>query len=112
MVGQDAWIAVYIMASGRNGTLYVGVTSQLPTRVRQHKLETFEGFSKTYGCKALVWYETHASIDEAIKREKRIKRWRRDWKLALIEASNPEWRDLAAALLEVPEGPLSWIQQP
>jgi putative endonuclease len=111
MVGQNPAIAVYIMASGRNGTLYVGVTSKLRLRVEQHKLGTFEGFSKTYGCKRLVWYETHGTMPEAILREKRIKRWRRDWKLALIEAENPDWRDLAEGWFEAPEGPLSWMQQ-
>ena len=112
MVGRDSWIAVYILASARNGTLYVGVTSQLPTRVQQHKLGTFEGFSKTYGCKTLVWYEAHATMLEAIGREKLIKRWRRAWKLALIEAENPDWRDLSDEWFEVPEGPLSWTQRP
>jgi putative endonuclease len=111
MVGQDSWIAVYILASARNGTLYVGVTSQLPTRVEKHKLGIFEGFSKTYGCKTLVWYEDHPTMLEAIRREKSIKRWRRAWKLALIEAENPEWRDLSEEWFEVPEGPLSWTQR-
>jgi len=111
MVGQHASIAVYIMASGRNGTLYVGVTSRLPTRIHQHKLGTFVGFSKTYGCKTLVWYEDHSTMLEAIRREKQIKRWRRDWKLALIEAENLEWRDLSEGWFEAPEGPLSWMQQ-
>jgi len=109
MVGQDAYIAVYILANGRNGTLYTGVTSALQRRVSQHKLGTFDGFSKTYGCKTLVWYERHATMPEAITREKRTKRWRRDWKLALIEAENPEWRDLSEDWFEAPEGPLSWI---
>ena len=111
MVGQDAWIAVYIMASGRNGTLYTGVTSLLPSRVQQHKLGTFDGFSKQYGCKTLVWYENHEIMLEAILREKRIKRWRREWKLALIEAENPRWRDLTEDLFGGPEGPLSWAQR-
>jgi putative endonuclease len=111
MVGQDAWIAVYIMASGRNGTLYTGVTSMLPSRVQQHKLGHFDGFSKTYGCKALVWYETHRAMPEAIRREKRIKRWRRAWKLALIEAEDPRWRDLSEEWFDTPEGPLSWMQR-
>lgn len=111
MVGWNAWIAVYIMASARNGTLYTGVTSALWTRVQQHKLGAFEGFSKDYNCKALVWYEPHPTMPEAILREKRIKRWRRDWKLALIEAQNPEWRDLADGWFEVPDGPLSWVQR-
>ena len=111
MVGQDSWIAVYILASARNGTLYVGVTSQLPTRVEQQKLGIFEGFSKRYGCKRLVWYEERPTMLEAIRREKSIKRWRRAWKLALIEAENPDWRDLSEGWFEVPEGPLSWTQQ-
>jgi putative endonuclease len=111
MVGRDAWIAVYIMASGRNGTLYVGVTSELFARVQQHKLGVFEGFSKRYGCKTLVWFETHATVLEAIRREKQVKRWRRDWKLALIESQNADWRDLSDGWFEVPEGPLSWTQR-
>ena len=111
MVGKHPTIAVYIMASGRIGTLYVGVTSTLGARVEQHKLGTFEGFSKTYGCKWLVWYERHTTMIEALQREKRIKRWRREWKLALIEAENPDWRDLSDDWFDVPEGPLSWMQQ-
>jgi putative endonuclease len=111
MVGQDVNIAVYIMASARNGTLYTGVTSTLWRRVQQHKLGVFEGFSKTYGCKTLVWYEPHATMLDAIKREKQVKRWRRDWKLELIEADNPDWRDLAEGWFEVPEGALSWMQR-
>jgi putative endonuclease len=111
MVGKNPTIAVYIMASGRNGTLYVGVTSKLPLRVEQHKLGTFGGFSKTYGCKRLVWYEAHTTMAQAILREKRIKRWHRDWKLALIESENADWRDLSEGWFEVPEGPLSWTQQ-
>jgi putative endonuclease len=74
MVGQQTFIAVYIMASARNGTLYVGVTSELVARVQQHKLGVFDGFSKRYGCKTLVWYETRATMFEAIGREKLIKR--------------------------------------
>ena len=111
MVGQDSFIAVYILASGRNGTLYTGVTSALVTRVSQHKHGVFEGFSKTYGCKTLVWYEPHPTMLEAIAREKQIKRWRRAWKLALIEAENPQWRDLSDEWFEAPEGPLSWMQR-
>ena len=111
MVGKDARIAVYIMASARNGTLYTGVTSTLWRRVQQHKLEVFEGFSKAYGCKTLVWYELHATMLEAIGREKQIKRWRREWELALIETDNSQWRDLSEGWFEVPEGPLSWMQR-
>jgi len=112
MVGQESWIAVYIVASGRNGTLYTGVTSELQARVAQHKLGVFEGFSKQYGCKTLVWFERHPKMLDAIAREKQIKRWRREWKLALIEVENPEWRDLSEGWFEVPEGPLSWVQRP
>ena len=112
MVGQQPWIAVYIMASARNGTLYTGVTSELVARVANHKHGVFDGFSKTYGCKALVWYEDHPTMLEAIAREKQIKRWRRAWKLALIEAENPQWRDLSEEWFEIPEGPLSWLQHP
>ena len=112
MVGQDPWIAVYMMASARNGTLYTGVTSQLQARVAQHKLGVFEGFSRTYGCKTLVWYERHPIMLEAIAREKQIKRWRRTWKLSLIETENPQWRDLSEDWFEAPEGPLSWTQRP
>ncbi|MEI9891519.1 MAG: GIY-YIG nuclease family protein [Caulobacteraceae bacterium] len=89
MVRPNPFIAVYIMASGRNGTLYTGVTSKLSLRVEQHKLGTFEGFSKTYGCKRLVWYEAHARMPEAILREKRIKRWRRDWKPCVDRGREP-----------------------
>ena len=112
MVGRDAWIAVYIMASGRNGTLYTGVTSSLFARVQQHKLGIFGGFTTTYGCKTLVWYEDQPTMLDAITREKRIKRWRRDWKLHLIEADNPQWRDLSEDWFEVEPGPLSWMQRP
>jgi putative endonuclease len=112
MVGQHPEIAVYIMASGRNGTLYVGVTSKLGLRVEQHKLGTFAGFSKRHGCKTLVWWERHATMAPAILKEKQIKRWRRDWKLALIEAENPDWRDLSEGWFERPVGPLSWMQSP
>jgi putative endonuclease len=111
MVGTQPEIAVYIMASARNGTLYTGVTSALWKRVQQHKLGIFEGFSKTYGCKTLAWYESHGTMFEAIRREKLIKAWRRDWKLKLIEAVNPDWRDLSEGWFDAPEGPLSWMQR-
>jgi len=82
------------MASRRNGTLYVGVTSILSQRVWQHRSGAVRGFAARYGCKMLVWYELHASMLEAIAREKQIKGGSRKKKLALIEASNPSWRDL------------------
>lgn len=85
---------VYIMASRRNGTIYTGVSSNLPVRVAQHKDGTLGGFTKKYGCKMLVWFERHEDIDAAIVREKRVKEWQRLWKLRLIEELNPEWNDL------------------
>jgi putative endonuclease len=86
--------AVYIMTNKRNGTLYAGVTSNLPQRVWQHREGVVEGFTKRYGCKMLVWFEPHETMDGAIGREKRIKGGSRAKKLSLIEAMNPEWRDL------------------
>jgi putative endonuclease len=85
---------VYILASQPYGTLYVGVTSDLVKRVWEHKSGLVEGFSRKYDVKRLVWYEQHASIVEAIAREKRIKRWHRDWKVNLVQAINPNWDDL------------------
>src|SRR3990172_8601061 len=86
--------AVYILASKRNGTLYIGVTSDLVKRVWQHKNDVVEGFTKKYGVHTLVYYELHASMNEAITREKQLKKWNRAWKIALIEKQNPEWVDL------------------
>lgn len=86
--------AVYIMANKRNGTLYTGVTSQLPQRVCQHREGMADGFTKRYGCKMLVWYEIAPTMESAIMREKRIKGGSRARKLTLIEEMNPEWRDL------------------
>ncbi|MCL7743482.1 GIY-YIG nuclease family protein [Guyparkeria hydrothermalis] len=85
---------VYLLASRRNGTLYVGVTSNLPQRVWQHQNDLVEGFTSRYGVHTLVWYETHPTMEGAIAREKAIKKWRRVWKIELIEAFNPDWRDL------------------
>ena len=85
---------VYILASERNGTLYVGVTSNLVQRVWQHKNDQAEGFTRKYGVHLLVFYELHATMESAIGREKLIKGWRRAWKLKLIETANPQWRDL------------------
>ncbi len=90
---------VYLMASRRNGTLYVGVTSDLIKRVWQHKSNLIEGFTKRYHIHELVWYEQHATMESAIAREKAIKEWKRRWKLQLIEAGNPEWRDLYSDLV-------------
>jgi putative endonuclease len=85
---------VYILASRRNGTLYIGVTNDLIRRVHEHREGLVPGFTKRYGVKVLVYYEVHSEIASAIEREKRMKRWRRAWKLQLIEGGNPQWRDL------------------
>ena len=85
---------VYILASKRNGTLYTGVTSDLIKRVWQHKRHLVEGFTKKYRVKKLVYYEVHDNAESAITREKQIKKWRRKWKLRLIEEKNPQWTDL------------------
>jgi putative endonuclease len=90
---------VYLLASKRNGTLYAGVTSDLIKRIWQHKNNLVEGFTKRYGVHILVWFELHETMEAAIGREKAIKEWKRQWKLKLIEASNPEWRDLYEELL-------------
>ncbi|MBS0514519.1 MAG: GIY-YIG nuclease family protein [Proteobacteria bacterium] len=90
---------VYIMASARNGTLYVGVTSDLVKRVHEHKSDAVDSFTKKYGAHMLVWFEQHPTMESAILREKAIKEWKREWKLALIEKSNPYWRDLYCDLL-------------
>ncbi|QJU59481.1 GIY-YIG nuclease family protein [Sphingomonas sp. AP4-R1] len=86
---------VYLLASQRNGTLYVGVTSNLLVRIDQHRRRVLPGFTRDYGARMLVWFEPHETMEQAILREKRIKKWNRAWKLDLIERSNPEWRDLA-----------------
>lgn len=90
---------VYIMASKRNGTLYIGTTSDLVQRVWQHKLDASEGFTKRYGVHTLVWYEGHETMLSAIEREKKLKEWKRSWKLELIERNNPSWRDLLEDLI-------------
>ena len=89
---------VYILASKRNGTLYVGVTSDLLKRVWEHKDNVVEGFTRRYGVHILVWFEMHETMESAITREKAIKEWKRAWKLKMIEKTNPEWRDLYLGL--------------
>jgi predicted GIY-YIG superfamily endonuclease len=91
--------AVYIMASSRNGTLYTGVTSNLPQRAWQHRTGIIGGFTKRYDCKMLVWYELHSTMPDAIAREKQIKAGPRMKKLGLIEGLNPTWRDLYDELI-------------
>ena len=86
--------AVYILASKRNGTLYVGVTSDLVKRIWEHRNDLVEGFTKTHGVHQLVSYELHESMESAMLREKRLKGWQRKWKVQLIEKTNPGWEDL------------------
>jgi putative endonuclease len=90
---------VYILASGRNGTLYIGVTNNIARRAWEHRSGVVAGFTKRYGVHRLVYVEFHATMPNAIQREKQIKKWRRAWKLRLIEESNPRWRDLYDDLL-------------
>ncbi|HEY8874393.1 MAG TPA: GIY-YIG nuclease family protein [Stellaceae bacterium] len=85
---------VYLLASRKHGTLYLGVTNDLIRRVYQHKSKALAGFTAKYGVNRLVWFETHDDVTAAISREKEIKKWRRNWKIALIETGNPDWRDL------------------
>ncbi|MEZ5938809.1 MAG: GIY-YIG nuclease family protein [Hyphomonadaceae bacterium] len=90
---------VYLLSSKFYGTLYAGVTNDLMARTWEHKNEQADGFTREHGIKRLVWFEQHTDINTAILREKRIKRWRRDWKIALIEEENPHWEDLYPKLL-------------
>ena len=90
---------VYILTNQRNGTLYIGVTSNLIQRIWQHKEGVVEGFSKKYELKLLVWFELHSTMESAIAREKALKEWKRIWKLRLIEKTNPEWHDLYMSVL-------------
>ena len=94
-----AFAYVYIVASKRYGTLYVGVTSDLIKRISEHRESIVDGFTKRYGVHRLVWFEAHESILEAITREKRIKGWHRDWKVNVIQSNNPEWIDLYPSIL-------------
>lgn len=91
---MDKQFYVYMLASDRNGTIYTGMTSDLLKRIWEHKEGFVKGFTKEYGAHKLVWYELHESAESAITREKRIKKWNRDWKIRLIEETNPYWNDL------------------
>lgn len=95
---MDKYFAVYIMASGRNGTLYTGISSDLIKRVWEHRDGVVDGFTKQYGVKNLVWYEIYEDPVTAITREKNIKKWKRGWTLKLIEEKNPDWKDLFAEI--------------
>jgi len=90
---------VYIMASGKNGTIYIGVTSDLIGRVDAHREGLVPGFTKRYGCKLLVWFEAHDDLQQARRRELQMKEWKRAWKIRLIEEPNFDWDDLYPALL-------------
>ena len=94
MAGEQKRFFVYILASARNGTLYIGVTSDLARRIWEHKSKAVSGFTSKYGIDKLVYFETHDSAEAAIGREKTLKRWNRSWKLELIEKANPDWEDL------------------
>ncbi len=94
-MAQDFSPTVYLLASRRNGTIYTGVTSNLLARVAQHREGVAAGFARKHGIKLLVWFEVHENMESAILREKRIKKWERAWKLELLKAGNPDWRDLA-----------------
>jgi len=91
-------IAVYLMASMKQGTLYIGVNSNLPKRGYEHRNEVTEGFTKKYGVHRLVWYELYETMESAIRREKRLKKYKREQKIRLIEKENPEWEDLYETL--------------
>jgi len=91
--------AVYILANKRNGTLYIGVTSDLVKRIWQHRNNVVKGFTKRYSVHQLVYYELHQTMESAITKEKMLKNWKRVWKLQLIERSNPNWRDLYTTII-------------
>lgn len=91
---MDKQPCVYLLANKRNGTLYTGVTSNLVKRIWEHKSHSVEGFTKKYNVTLLVWYECHDSMESAIHKEKKIKNWKREWKLRVIEELNPTWNDL------------------
>jgi len=91
--------AVYILASKMNGTLYIGVTSDLPQRIWQHKNHLTDGFTKKYDVTQLVYFEQHVTMESAIIREKQLKSWKREWKMELIESKNPEWIDLYSSII-------------
>ena len=90
---------VYILTNKRNGTLYIGVTSNPPQRIQQHREGLVEGFAKKYGLKTLVWFQHFDDLQDARSREVQMKEWKRSWKIELIEAINPEWRDLSGDLI-------------
>jgi putative endonuclease len=98
--GDSVAYYVYLLASRRHGTLYLGITNNLVRRVFEHKKKLVRGFTAKYGVDRLVWYEAHYHPVAAIAREEQLKKWRRDWKIALIEEDNPDWRDLYEAITQ------------
>lgn len=98
MTSRFACIAVYLMTDRKRGTLYIGVTSDLPRRIYEHREGVRASFTKRYGLRRLVWYEIHDEMAQALQREKSLKRWPRDWKINLIERENPDWIDLYPTL--------------
>jgi putative endonuclease len=107
---RDHLYYVYILASRRNGTLYIGVSNDIMRRTWEHKSDLVAGFTKKYGVHILVWYAIYDDIDAAIAREKRMKRWNRDWKIALIEKTNSGWNDLYERLLgEIALPDITWV---
>ena len=103
MSQQQRIYSVYMLASKKNGTLYIGVTSDLPTRIIQHKEKQQQGFSSRYNTSRLVWWEDFEDVQLAIQREKTMKKWIRQWKINLIEATNPNWLDLTKQALGAPD---------
>jgi len=96
---RDAYIAVYIMTDRMRGTLYIGVTNKLSRRIYEHREGVYPGFTRTYGLKRLVWFQHFEGMTNAIRREKVLKHWPRDWKINLIERENPHWDDLYPAII-------------
>ena len=96
---MDKTFYTYMLANQRNGTLYIGVTNDLVRRVHEHRSEMIPGFSRKYGVKQLVYYEVHTSAEAAITREKQLKKWKRRWKLRIIEEQNPDWNDLYQSII-------------
>lgn len=99
--GMSKQPAIYMLASSRKGTLYVGVTSNLIARIWQHREHQVDGFSKQYDVTRLVWYELTEYMNSALQREKQIKKWNRAWKVRLIEGTNPDWKDLWPAVIGI-----------
>ena len=101
-MGIDRTYWVYMLASGKHGTIYVGVTNSLERRIAEHKAKEVPGFTKRHGVDRLVWFRGYGEVTEAIHFEKQLKRWRRDWKVQLVEEENPNWQDIYPAMMALP----------